>query len=130
MAVYMGLMKNRNGTYIVGASEHPNNLRARAKGQAERNAYAERQAYDTLRESLRGGNIAARLYADRLTEFLDAVDRFFGDADMADRALFSRYARQRRYGHACLRPLSIVGAPLPNCDGFYHVGCVRPRRAG
>jgi hypothetical protein len=29
--------------------------------------------------------MAARLYADRLTRFLDWIDRFFGDAGMADR---------------------------------------------
>jgi len=40
----------------------------------------ERQDYDKLRASLAGGNLAARLYAGRLTRFLDAVDRFFGDA--------------------------------------------------
>jgi hypothetical protein len=49
---------------------------------------AERRAYDALRDSLIGGNLAARLYAERLTSFLDAVDRFFGDAGMADRTLF------------------------------------------
>jgi hypothetical protein len=50
----------------------------------------ERKSYDALRRSLRGGNIATRLYADWLTKFLDAVDRFFGDAGMADRTLFPR----------------------------------------
>ena len=50
----------------------------------------ERQAYDKLRESLAEGGSAARLYAQRLTGFLDAVDRFFGDAGMADRTLFLR----------------------------------------
>jgi len=47
-----------------------------------------RQAYDHLRESLSGGNLVARLYADRLRAFLDAVDRFFGDAGQADGTLF------------------------------------------
>jgi len=42
---------------------------------------------------LRGGNIAARLYADRLTKFLDAVDRFFGDAGRVDGTLFTRAFR-------------------------------------
>jgi len=32
--------------------------------------------------------MAARLYAERLTRFLDWVDRFFGDAGMAERTLF------------------------------------------
>jgi hypothetical protein len=43
-----------------------------------------------LRESTQGGNIAARLYADWPTKFLDGVDRFFGDASMAERTLFPR----------------------------------------
>jgi hypothetical protein len=55
---------------------------------ADRRRLAERQAYDALRESLAEGNLAARLYAERLTRFLDWVDRFFGDAGMADRTLF------------------------------------------
>jgi hypothetical protein len=55
---------------------------------ADRRRPAERQAYDALRDSLSGGNLAARLYARSLTSFLDAVDRFFGDAGMADRTLF------------------------------------------
>src|SRR5262249_69495 len=37
-----------------------------------------------------GGNLASRLYSDWLTKFLDAVDRFFGDAGTADRTLFPR----------------------------------------
>jgi hypothetical protein len=48
----------------------------------------ERKDYDALRASLTGGNLAARLYAGRLTKFLDAVDRFFGDAGMANRSAF------------------------------------------
>src|ERR1700724_2381050 len=48
----------------------------------------ERQDYDALRKSLAGDNLAARLYASWLKRFLDAVDRFFGDAGMADRTLF------------------------------------------
>jgi hypothetical protein len=55
---------------------------------ADRRKPAERQAYDALRDSLAEGNIAARLYASQLTKFLDWVDRFFGDAGMADRTLF------------------------------------------
>jgi hypothetical protein len=47
-----------------------------------------RDDYDRLWASLSGGNLAARLYADRLTKFLDAIDRFFGDAGLADRTLF------------------------------------------
>jgi hypothetical protein len=66
---------------VLAASAHD-------KNSIDRNARAERQAYDELRKSLRGGNIAARLYADWLTAFLDAVDRFFGDASIADRTLF------------------------------------------
>jgi len=48
----------------------------------------ERQDYDRLRANLAGGNLAARLYAKWLTKFLDWVERFFGDAGMADRTLF------------------------------------------
>jgi hypothetical protein len=54
---------------------------------ADRRRPAERQAYDGLRNSLAEGNMAARLYAERLSRFLDWVDRFFGDAEMADRTL-------------------------------------------
>jgi hypothetical protein len=38
---------------------------------ADRRKPAERQAYDALRDSLAEGNPAARLYAERLTRFLD-----------------------------------------------------------
>jgi hypothetical protein len=47
---------------------------------AEPEGSLQRKDYDKLRASLAGGNLAARLYADWLTRFLDAVDRFFGDA--------------------------------------------------
>ncbi len=50
----------------------------------------ERQDYDRLRTSLSGGNLAARLYAKWLTDFLDWIERFFGDAGMTDRTLFPR----------------------------------------
>src|SRR6516162_10245778 len=49
---------------------------------------AEFDAYTTLRDSLTKGNLAARLYAERLTRFFNWIDRFFGDAGMADRTLF------------------------------------------
>jgi hypothetical protein len=49
-----------------------------------------RLAYDELRESLSGGNMPARLYAKSLSAFLDAIDRFFGDAGKADQTLFPR----------------------------------------
>jgi hypothetical protein len=55
---------------------------------AERRRPAERQAYDALRNSLAEGNIAARLYAERLTRFLNWIDRFLGDTSIADRTLF------------------------------------------
>jgi hypothetical protein len=55
---------------------------------ANRGKPAERQAYDALRGNLAEGNLAARVYAERLTRFLDLVDRFFGDAGMAARTLF------------------------------------------
>jgi hypothetical protein len=47
-----------------------------------------RERYDALRRSLAAGGLAAGIYARRLTATLDAVDRFFGDAGMADRTLF------------------------------------------
>ena len=51
-----------------------------------------RLAYDQLRASLSGGNMPARLYAKSLSAFLDAIDRFFGDAGKADhnQTLFPR----------------------------------------
>lgn len=49
---------------------------------------SERQTYDSLRASLAEGNLAARLYAEQLSRFLDWIDRFFGDAGMAERTLF------------------------------------------
>jgi hypothetical protein len=48
----------------------------------------ERQDYDRVRTSLAGDNLATRLYTKWLTAFLDWVERFFGDAGMADRTLF------------------------------------------
>jgi hypothetical protein len=50
----------------------------------------ERLAYVRLRKSIAEGGRPARIYAEWLTKFLDAVDRFFGDAGMADRTLFPR----------------------------------------
>jgi hypothetical protein len=49
-----------------------------------------RAAYNALRRSLTEGGLAARTYAGRLSIALDAVDRFFGDAGMADRTLYRR----------------------------------------
>src|SRR5580658_2996625 len=54
---------------------------------AERRRSPKRQDYDSLRESLSGGGVAARLYTNNLTSFLNSVDRFFGDDKMADRTL-------------------------------------------
>jgi len=62
---------------------------------ANRRVPAERQAYDALRSSLAEGNMAARLYAEHLTRFLDWVDRFFGDAGLSDRTLFPHAFRLR-----------------------------------
>ena len=45
------------------------------------------QDYDKLRASLTEDNLAARLYAKWLTAFLDWIERFFGDAGMANRVL-------------------------------------------
>jgi hypothetical protein len=55
-----------------------------------RKGYPARDAYEAIRTSLSGGNLASRLYADWLTKFLDAVDRFFGDAGMVNRTFFPR----------------------------------------
>ena len=55
---------------------------------ADRRRPAERQAYDALRTSLAGGNLAARLYRQWLTTALDRVDHFFGDAGIPDRTFF------------------------------------------
>jgi hypothetical protein len=50
----------------------------------------ERQDYDKLRAGLAGDNLATRLYTKWLTAFLNGVERFFGDAGMADRTLLPR----------------------------------------
>ena len=50
----------------------------------------ERRAYAALRQSLAQGGLPARIYSERLKVTLDAVDRFFGDAGMADRTLWPR----------------------------------------
>jgi hypothetical protein len=55
---------------------------------AEPQRSLERNAYDALRASLATGGLPARLYSRWLTRFLNAVDRFFGDAGIADRTLF------------------------------------------
>ena len=47
-----------------------------------------RQAYDDMRHSLAHGNWAARVYAVRLTRFLNWIDGFSGDAGITDRTLF------------------------------------------
>src|SRR5215831_11886911 len=46
----------------------------------KRRGTPERRDYDTLRDSLAGGNLVARLYVRLLSGSLDAVDRFLGDA--------------------------------------------------
>jgi hypothetical protein len=66
-----------------------------------RKGYPARDAYEALRASLSGGNLASRLYADWLTKFLDAVDRFFGDAGWRTGHCLgapSGCARRHRYG--------------------------------
>lgn len=50
----------------------------------------ERYRYAALRENLAAGGWAAPAYARRLRAALAVVDRFFGDADKADRTLFPR----------------------------------------
>jgi hypothetical protein len=48
----------------------------------------DRKGYDALRDNLATGGHAVRLYSRWLRVFLDAVDRFFGDAGMANQTLF------------------------------------------
>ena len=55
---------------------------------AKRKGTPERKTYDGLRDSLSQGSSAVRLYARFLNAFLDAVDRFFGDARLAKHMLF------------------------------------------
>jgi hypothetical protein len=78
---------------------------------ADRRKQAERQAYDALRASLAEGNMAARLYAERLTRFLNWIDRFFGDAGMAERTLFPHAFRLRT-------PAPLWTAPALDCCLF------------
>jgi hypothetical protein len=101
---------------------------------ADRRRPAELQAYDAMRANLAEGNIAARLYADRLRQFLDWIDRFFGDAGMADRTLFPHAFRAE---DACtamdgsgLRPLPASDVDLPCRSHFRHLGGFRPCRPG
>jgi hypothetical protein len=51
---------------------------------------SERMAYVKLRNNVEQGGKPAITYSRWLTKFLDAVDRFFGDAGVADRILFPR----------------------------------------
>jgi hypothetical protein len=57
---------------------------------ADRRKPAERRDYDALRDGLSSGNTVARIYAERLTQFLDWVDRFFGDVGTANGAPFPK----------------------------------------
>jgi len=50
-----------------------------------------RAAYDALRESLFGENVAARIYSRHLRAFLDWIERSFGDVGMADHTLFRHF---------------------------------------
>lgn len=84
---------------------------------AQRKGSLERQAYDALRGSLLEGGSAARLYARRLTRFLDAVDRFFGDAGMANKTLFPRAFGLRT-------PASLWTAPA--FDRCLHLALIYP----
>jgi hypothetical protein len=60
-----------------------------ASGGARKGSPA-RAAYDALRESLAGENVAMRFYIRRLRDFLDWTGQFFRDARMVDRTLFPR----------------------------------------
>jgi hypothetical protein len=72
----------------------------------------ERQDYDKLRASLAGGNLAARLYAKWLPSFLDWIERFFGDAGMADRTLFPRAFGLKKPDRCGRRPPSTAACFL------------------
>ncbi|HEX4889015.1 MAG TPA: hypothetical protein VFW37_01405, partial [Alphaproteobacteria bacterium] len=50
----------------------------------------ERTDYDALRASLQMGGLPVKLYTDWLTVFLEAVDRFFGDAHVTKRGRAAR----------------------------------------
>jgi hypothetical protein len=67
-------------------SRHPVNAGLSAAG--DREGSPERDSYKRLRASLARGGLAALLFIRRLTKFLDAIDHFFGDANIADRTLF------------------------------------------
>ncbi|WP_139020661.1 hypothetical protein [Bradyrhizobium sp. ORS 285] len=70
-----------------------------------RKGSAARAAYDALRESLAGTNIATRIYNSLLSAFLNGVERFLGDVGMANRSLFPR-----AFGLATPAPLWTVPA--------------------
>lgn len=53
-----------------------------------RRGHHERIAYDELRQSLVQGGTPARIYSEQLKTVLESTDRFFGDAEMADRTLW------------------------------------------
>ncbi len=94
----------------------------------------ERQDYDTLRASLAGDNLAARLYADWLTRFPRWVERFFGDAGMADRTLFPRAFGLKKAAPLWTAPafdrLPASCLDLSHRDDFRHLGHFRPCRSG
>jgi len=101
---------------------------------ADRRKPAERQAYDALRGSLVEGNLVARLYADRLTRFLNWIDRFFGDAGIADRTLFPHAFGAKDASTALdrtgLRTLPPTRLNLPDRNDPYRLGHFRSRRSG
>jgi hypothetical protein len=69
----------------------------------------ERQAYDALWSSLAKGNTAVSLYAERLTQLLNWMDRFFGDAGLAGGTLFP-------YAFGLKKPVPLWTAPaLDRC---------------
>lgn len=63
---------------------------------AELQGTRERGDYEELRARIASGNWIAREYAFRLYFFLNSVDRFLGDAGMADRTLFPQAFGLRR----------------------------------
>jgi hypothetical protein len=96
----------------------------------DREGSPERDSYKRLRASLARGGLAARLFIRRLTKFLDAIDHFFGDANIADRTLFPHADAGAALDSACLRPLSVSYFDLSYRNDFCFLDRFRLRGTG